>query len=110
VQDHGRPIQGVAVELHSTPQRGVTDKTGTVHFKNVAKGDHMVLLAYHDHKGSRQITLSGDMQEVAVTLSVQLIDTGFASPFVRVVVGILAGIIVLLGLIIFSLAKRKSTQ
>lgn len=98
------PLVGVTVTIHSKVQTAKTDKKGIARFKNVETGEHKVLLSYNEYKGEQKLTVDSKHKEQTLILQVQM-NSGFFSPAVMIVVGIMAGIIAILLFVIFK--KRR---
>lgn len=108
VHDNGTPIGGATVELHSTPQKSVTDKNGIARFENVEKGNHTVYLSYDGYTGEEKITLDGENTNVDVSIAVTLQQNKFfLSTQALAIIAVLLGII---GILIVLLVKKKKDQ
>lgn len=70
--DRGNPIEGVKVELHSTPQVTLTDKNGFYKFNDVELGEHTVKIIDANYQAIKEIkiTLSVDENNKVITKSV----------------------------------------
>ncbi len=105
VHDNGTPIGGATVELHSTPQRSVTDKNGIARFENVERGQHTVYLSYNGYNGEEKITLDGDDSDVDIAIAVTLQQNKlFLNPQALTIIVLLMGII---GVLVVLIMKKK---
>ncbi|HRN96211.1 MAG TPA: PA14 domain-containing protein [Candidatus Levybacteria bacterium] len=108
VHDNGTPIGGATVELHSTPQKSVTDKDGIARFENVERGQHTVYLSYDGYNGEEKIMLEGDDTDVDVSIAVTLQQNKlFLSSQALAIIVMLLGII---GILILLLMKKKKAH
>jgi hypothetical protein len=56
----GRPLSGVTVTLHSTPQMAITDAQGVAVFANVEPGSHTITVDSGTYRGSKVILVAAD--------------------------------------------------
>jgi len=104
--NNNKPLEGVTVTLHSKVQTTKTDQEGIAHFTNVEPGGHKVNLAYNEYNGEQTLNVDGKNKEQTLTLQVQM-NSGFSSPLVISVIGIMGGIILIL---FFFLFRKKAVQ
>ncbi len=89
LSSEGKPLGGAKVEIHSKPQKTIASSKGVATFKNVEPGEHTLYIAYESYTGEHKIALTGDEKDVDVDLSIKLVQNGFASPMVQIVIGVL---------------------
>lgn len=104
----GKPLSGANVEIHSKVQKTIASKEGVASFKNVEPGEHTVKIAYESYTGEHKIALTGDEQDVNIDLSIKLVQNGFASRPVQIVISILIAAVLVQTVLI--LKKRKASK
>ena len=62
----GRPMQGANLTLLSEPKEAVTDETGTAVFQDVPTGDHTLLIAFGEFRGTQKLFLNQDVPDLSV--------------------------------------------
>lgn len=112
LSSEGKPLGGAKVEIHSKPQKTIASSEGVATFKNVEPGEHTLHIAYENYTGEHKIALTGDEEDVDVDLSIKLVQNGFASPMVQVVIGVLGIAVVTQAYFLIKKYKRirASTQ
>lgn len=108
VQDREQPVAGATVELHSTPRKTVTDENGIARFTDVEGGDHTVYLAYNGYNGEEKITLEGEDKMVDISINVTLKRNQFFLS--NEAIAIILGLLIIIGILIFLLARKKKTH
>lgn len=101
---NNKPVAGAEVTLHSTSQHAKTDKNGVATFHNIEQGQHQVIIAYANYQGQENINLTGNVKSFNVDVKVKPVNVTF-SPEVLIIIGVLAGIIILLSILL--LMKNK---
>lgn len=101
VENEGKPLGGVDVELHSDPKYGETDEKGEVLFADVEKGEHTLKLAYQGKKVAQKIVVEGDEKNVEVSVNVTLEDNNPLPLWAWIIITLF------LLLIIFILWRKK---
>lgn len=89
----GKPLGGATVEIHSKVQKTIASVKGVASFKNVEPGEHTVKIAYENYTGEHKIALTGDEKDVDIDLSIKLMQNGFASRPVQIVIAVLGAAI-----------------
>ncbi|MFA6005046.1 MAG: PQQ-binding-like beta-propeller repeat protein [Patescibacteria group bacterium] len=84
VDTNKKPVAGATVTIHSKVQVQQTDTRGIAVFKNVASGNHRVLIAYDDYKGEQAINLKGNVARFDLHVIVEKKD----SNLIPVVIGV----------------------
>lgn len=100
-----QPIVGAVVNLHSEPQRTITDSEGIARFTGVERGKHTISLAYADYVGDQEVTLLGNNKLISLSISMEMKPKTFEPMIVGIAIGI--GFILIIFLIIFIWKKRR---
>ena len=108
VENHGQPVAGANVELHSIPRKATTNKDGLATFSQVEPGEHTVVLAYNDYSGSQKISLTGSDKAVDMNISIQLSSqkSSFLNYSTHPLTVIL--LLIILGLLFLLLKRHRS--
>lgn len=107
VDSDGNPVEGATVTIYSVPQTAITDKTGTVTFKNMEAGEHRVEVTYGDFKGEQSINLTKDVTgfDLTVTIKPKLV---MLSTSTLIAIAAVALVIAILVILIKSRRKIKN--
>jgi hypothetical protein len=107
VENQGKPLANVAVELHSDPKYGTTDENGKVTFTNVEKGEHSLHLAYEKYTTQQKIVVEGERKELNVTVAVEMKQDALL--YSRTSLLILISVL-LLAIVFLYMLKRNSKK
>lgn len=105
LDQEGQPVEGAKVTIHSKVQEATTDQDGIAHFADVEPGDHRVLIAYKSFEGEQSVSLTGDVKEFALSITVQESPLSL-SPLACGIIATLAAIIVAL---VVYISRRRFT-
>jgi hypothetical protein len=70
VQDKGKPLAGVRVDLHSDPMSAVTNTSGVARFSSVKEGEHTLTIAYKSHSAEQKLFVTGDNVKQSITINI----------------------------------------
>ncbi|MFA9289345.1 MAG: carboxypeptidase regulatory-like domain-containing protein [Weeksellaceae bacterium] len=104
VDDNGNPVEGAKVTIHSKVQEAVTDSEGIAHFTDVEPGDHRVIVAYDGFEGEQALTLTGDVKEYNLNITVEKKTVVFSTQS-KVIIGVMS--LIILALIVILIKQRR---
>lgn len=104
----GKPLDGAAVEIHSKVQKTIASAQGVASFRNVEPGEHTVKIAYENYTGEHKIALTGKEKDVEIDLSIKLVQNGFASRPVQIVIALLILAVITQG--VFIMRKKHNAR
>jgi hypothetical protein len=108
----GNPVVDATVTLHSNAQTAITDQHGVAQFKNVAKGQHELLIADHGQTGTQSLYLTGDhVQTFQFTVKIQTTSPLTTPPVIAVLSALVLLILGVFGVMYRSgMVKRVTWQ
>ena len=98
------PVEGASVTMHSDPQTAKTDKNGVATFNNIPAGQHEVLIAYNNFQGKETISLTGDVKEFNLNVTMKPVNIWLSSQMIIVIV---VSIFIVLALLVVVVRMRK---
>ncbi|HZZ98786.1 MAG TPA: InlB B-repeat-containing protein [Candidatus Saccharimonadia bacterium] len=111
LQNHGKPVVGAVVKLHSVPQQTTTDKDGIARFTDVEGGQHVLAFTTDGYQGQENITVDGDKKDITINVSVELKKNDWASKTTWIIVAVLGSVILfLLTALFLKLRKHRRTK